>query len=88
MKNLLPLLIIPLLFSCNQQGWTESQKNNFISECIKSANGHKNGKVYCKCALERVIAKYPYALLADVAASTNSEEELMEMFQPCLDMYQ
>ena len=90
MKTKLLLLIIPLLFcaSCNQQGWTEGQKNNFISECIKNAELEDGvAKAYCNCCLEIVIEKYPNAYMADTASSKLSEKELIDMFKPCLDKY-
>lgn len=63
MKNLLPIVLLVLLFSCKRK-WTEKDRSEFVSGCLSKAVidlGQDKAKPYCNCLLQKIVAKYPNA---------------------------
>lgn len=50
-----------LLSSCTG-GWTKEDKQNFFNSCLeeqKQSGSQKDVEMYCKCYMDKVMAKYP-----------------------------
>lgn len=63
LKNLFCLILISVsLTSCGAftPGWEEDYKRQFTESClVGEGQFHADAKVYCDCALEKTIQRYP-----------------------------
>jgi len=63
MKKMALFLLAAALVSCSRP-WTEKDKSEFVSGCLSAAvrgMGEDSAKRYCRCLVEKVVAKYPNA---------------------------
>lgn len=49
------MFVFPFFVACSSGTWSEDERNKFLDEC-KLEGGSSS---YCKCYLEKVMAKYP-----------------------------
>ena len=67
----------------------EENRNLFLKNCIKSADGVQNAETYCSCALENIEANYTLSQFAQMEATytrTNSlPEGLKNAFEQCIN---
>ena len=97
MRKLIYLFIFMLFISCDQV-WSESDKDNFIHQCIMSAYGvslsnsnqefiQDQATEYCNCVVELLIENYPNSKQAEQAIINMSEEGRIEFLYFCVENY-
>ncbi len=79
--NTMKILIVLALFAAssfgcnNSKGWTKTEREKFVSDCVAEAEKTINNsaaKSYCSCMQPKIESKYPS--YAD--ANTKGQEEL------------
>ena len=84
MRKYVVILLALALFSCKRK-WTEKDRSEFYAGCMSSAVNNKDikdPKLYCKCLLEKVVAKYPNA---NDASYIKYDTTVRQLARECLD---
>lgn len=91
MKTLLSLLAVTLVISSCKNGWTDSDRTEFINTCATAAApnmGQDKAKAYCSCMQQKLEVKYPNSSEASKAINAPGAmqtPEMTAMVQACLN---
>ncbi|MBK5272796.1 MAG: hypothetical protein JJE22_17490 [Bacteroidia bacterium] len=84
MKKLLIFFFASFLFAaCNNNGgmgggWSESDQNKFLNDCVAQSGNSAQAKQICSCVLEKLQKKYPSARDADQGTAELGQQLAME----------
>jgi hypothetical protein len=87
MKKIISIFIMVSFISCKRK-WTPDDKTEFIGGCLKGAlkdMKEEKAKPYCKCLLDKVVAKYPNA---KDAAYLKYDSTVVQLAKECLKQQQ
>jgi hypothetical protein len=81
--------IIFFIASCNNSdGWTASQRSQFVSDCTGAATGGMDAskaKSYCECMQPKIESKYPsFAKANKITTADLQTPEWTEEVKKCL----